>query len=194
MPCLTAAQDANSVDKLVSDALLPLPEPLRAEATVVLDREPGKREVLRKGKNQIVCRANAPGAPFFIVRCYHNDLDPLLTRIDELLASRTPEHQLHEAIGAEVESGKLKVSPGGTVYTLAGAELQSALPIMVVFMSRATSKSTRLSSQPNSYRPWLMYEGTPIAHIMIPVNRAQGPGTCSPDWGRARMSVSTFQS
>ena len=168
VPCLAAAQDAGSINKLISDALLPLPEPLRADATVVLDREPGKREVLRKGTNQVICRANPPGTPFFIVRCYHKDLDPLLTRIDELSASRTPEHQLHEAISAEIKSGKLKVSLGGTAYTLAGADRQGALPIMVVFMPGATSESTGLSSQPNSYRPWLMYEGTPMAHIMIP--------------------------
>ena len=162
------AKDGGSVDKLIAQALLPLPDSLRPGATVVLDRQPGKREVLRKGTNEMVCRANPPGSPFFFVRCYHKDLEPLMTRLDELTAGGTSEHQLHETIGAEVKSGKLKVPSGAAQYALAGGDVQGALPIMVVYMPGATSESTGLSSEPNSYRPWLMFAGTSIAHIMIP--------------------------
>jgi hypothetical protein len=167
-PAAQEAKDAGSADKLIAEALLPLPESLRPGATVVLDRQPGKREVLRKGTNEMVCRASAPGSPFFFVRCYHKDLETLMTRLDELTASGTNEHQMHETLGAEVKSGKLRIPSGAAVYALAGSDVQGALPIMVVYMPGATSESTGLSSQPNSYRPWLMFAGTPIAHIMIP--------------------------
>jgi hypothetical protein len=42
----------------IKEALMPLPEPLRDGAAVVLDAAPGKRIILRKGENGIICRAN----------------------------------------------------------------------------------------------------------------------------------------
>lgn len=162
-----AAEEEKSADQRIAEALLPLPEPLRAGATVVLDREPGKREVLRKGTNHIICRADTP-APGFTVRCHHRDLDALSTRIEELRAEGVSWDRFRDTIDAEIRSGKLKTFAGATRYMLAGSSPVTALPLMEVFLPGATSESTGLPVELSNYRPWLMWAGTAAAHIMIP--------------------------
>lgn len=162
-----AAAEEKSADQWIAEALLPLPEPLRAGATVVLDREPGKREVLRKGTNHIICRADTP-APGFAVRCYHKDLDAGYTRGDELRAGGASEDRVRDTLDAEIRSGKLKTFAGATTYSLTGSSLVGALPLTVLFLPGATSESTGLPAEPSNYRPWLMWAGTAAAHIMIP--------------------------
>jgi hypothetical protein len=39
---------------------------------------------------------------------------------------------------------------------------------MAVHMPGATGATTGLPEEPDSYRPWLMNAGTPVAHIMMP--------------------------
>jgi hypothetical protein len=163
---LAVAQQGAPADKLISDALRPLPESLRSGAAVVRDLAPGKREVLRKGTNQIVCRADAP-TPGFLVRCYHKDLEALLTRVEQVLAGGASERELLQTLDAEIKAGKVKVFVGATEYLLAGPDVDRALSIMTVYVPGATSASTGLSAEPDNYRPWLMYAGSSIAHIMI---------------------------
>jgi hypothetical protein len=51
---------------------------------------------------------------------------------------------------------------------MAGDSQESSLPLMAVFLPNATAESTGLSVQRDHFRPWLMWAGTPFAHVMIP--------------------------
>jgi hypothetical protein len=42
-----------------------------------------------------------------------------------------------------------------------------ATPLFVVYIPYATSESTGLSAQPLRGMPWVMFPGTPKAHIMF---------------------------
>lgn len=161
------ADGEETIDQQIHEALLPLPESLRAGATVVLDSEPGRRKVLRPGDNHIICRANTP-APGFSVVCYHGSADTLFTRSEQLSAEGRSEEESRDILGAEIHSGKLPVVKGAVYYRLAGASPHTALTMMGVFLPNATSESTGLSTEPSNYRPWLMWAGTAAAHIMIP--------------------------
>ena len=78
---------------------------------------------------------------------------------------------MRDRVSAEIRDGTLPAHPAGVAeYILEGLDAQRALPIMVVFVPGATSESTGLSSEPDSYRPWLMWPGTPVAHIMMAGN------------------------
>lgn len=123
--------------------------------------------MLRQGTNQLICRADTP-APGFAVYCHHKDMDALFTRLEQLAATGTPEAERRDLAAAEVTSGKLKVLVGGTVYRLIGSSAHTALPIVDVYLPNATPESTGLSAEPNNYRPWLMWAGTPVAHVMLP--------------------------
>lgn len=159
--------EEQGTDKQIMEALLPLPDSLRSGATVVFDAAPGKRTVLRTGTNSVVCHADTP-APGFAVRCHHKDMDAFFTRTEQMLAEGKSEAALRDTLSAEIKAGKLKVAAGSAEYVLSGPFFEGALPIMAVFLPNATAESTGLSTEPSGYRPWLMWAGTPMAHVMLP--------------------------
>ena len=126
------------------------------------------RKVLRVGGNSVVCVADSP-APGFAVACFHSTLERFYVRVMELaMEGRSPE-ETEKLVIDELREGKLPTpEPGATRYFRAGATRDGALPIMAVEIPFATEESTGLSTEPSSYRPWLMHPGTPQAHIMIP--------------------------
>jgi hypothetical protein len=161
-----SAED-KSVAQQVEEALLPLPEELRADATVIGYDASGNKVQLREGNGDIVCTADSPAAGFS-VRCYPQSIEGYVTRVMELLAEGRSEDELKDIIGAEVKAGKLQAPSNAASYAIRGAELQNALPLTTFYVPGATSASTGLTTIPNHYRPWLMFAGTPMAHIMIP--------------------------
>jgi hypothetical protein len=78
---------------------------------------------------------------------------------------------------AEIAAGKIKMPLQGALYTLTGkkenwnaaTKTASQLnPLAVVYIPGATEESTGLSKAPQKAgMPWLMFPGTPKAHIML---------------------------
>ena len=75
---------------------------------------------------------------------------------------------LLEILRSEVESGRLIVPEMAMRYTLRGHSAEGALPLAVLHVPFATAESTGLSTEPDSFRPWLMNESTVMAHVMLP--------------------------
>ena len=162
---IAAGQEPTS-EQQIADAVAPLPASLRDGATVVLGHGDA-RTVLREGTNAMVCQADAPTSGF-AVSCYHKAIDPLSSRVFELLAAGKSDDEIGATVGAEVKEEKLEVEAGRVVYAAWGPSRTSALPIMSVYVPNATAESTGLTTELNYYRPWLMWAGTPVAHIMLP--------------------------
>jgi hypothetical protein len=78
---------------------------------------------------------------------------------------------------AEVKTGQLAMPrQAASLYSLfaapdafdaATSTLRDARSLQVVYMPGATPASTGLSTRPAQGTPWLMYPGTPKAHIMF---------------------------
>ena len=156
-----------SVEQQIAEALMPLPDDLRAGASVIGYDAAGKKVVLHQGTSNIMCTADSPQEGFS-VRCFPKVLEGYRTRVAELQAEGLTEDELRDTINAEVISGKVHVPDRAVTYTIRGAGLQNALPLTTVYVPGATSESTGLSTTPSPYRPWLMFAGTQVAHIMIP--------------------------
>lgn len=151
----------------IEEAVLPLAPALRAGATVVAGWGADRR-VLREGTNYMICRADSP-APFFSVGCWHHDLDRLLTRMISLEIQGKSSDEVRDQVSAEIRSGELPANrPGMAEYSLLGPNVTGALGITVVYLPNATSESTGLPTERDNYRPWLMWAGTPVAHVMLP--------------------------
>ncbi len=166
-PAFVLAQE-NS-EQQIKEALEPLPPQLRDGTTVVLGQG-AERQVLRKGSNDLICRADSP-APGFMAHCHHKDLDGLFSRMNQLYAQGKSSDEVRDQVSAEIQSGELAQPPAGaTEYILLGRNLEGALPIMTVSLPNATAQSTGLPTERDSYRPWLMWAGTPLAHVMLPGN------------------------
>ena len=78
----------------------------------------------------------------------------------------------------EITDGKLKMPAAGALYSITGKKeawnaaartVTGANPLAVIYVPFATAESTGLSTVPSSKPgvPWLMFPGTPKAHIML---------------------------
>jgi len=76
----------------------------------------------------------------------------------------------------EVAEGKIKMPVSGALYQLWGSEtswdaatgkLSAVTPLFVMYIPGATAASTGLTTVSRKDGPWLMFPGTPKAHIML---------------------------
>jgi hypothetical protein len=161
----------------ITQATLPLPEDMRAAATVYkYDATTGDRIVLRKGTNAVECSPR--GADGF-TWCYNVVGAPRRDLSAKLRAQGKTDKEVQDAIAAAMKDGTIKPTPFGTMsYRLYGKKDRIQL-LWVLSVPGATPESIGVSdgSQRDEAinngdgRPWLMQAGTPGAHIMIPINK-----------------------
>ncbi len=162
-----ADAEEKSVDQQISEALMPLPEDLRTGAAVIGYNAESEEIVLRRGSTDFTCTADSPATGFFVA-CFPNIIAEYRARSAELLAAGTPEDEYRDIVSAEIEAGTLPVPDRSVIYYLSGPNFENALPLLAIYLPGATAESTGLSTMPNPFRPWLMFAGTPAAHIMVP--------------------------
>jgi hypothetical protein len=146
-------------------------------------REPGKLETLRAGKNGMNCLALFAIQTDFHVACYHEGMEPFMARGRELRAQGVKGTGVDSMRFAEVKSGKLPMPKMAAMYQIFGkpgawdaatGKISSdAQTLLVVYIPDATPQTTGLSPVPAKSGPWIMFPGTPKAHIMM-------SGTMSP--------------
>ena len=161
----------------VAAALLAAPNDLRASATVLGYAADGKLVTLRKGTGALICLADDPKQEQFHVACYHRALEPFMARGRALRAQGITGDRVDTVRFKEIRSGKLAMPKSPAVlYTLTGPagsydaatnSAAKARPLFVVYIPYATPQSLGLSAQPAEGTPWVMYPGTPKAHIMF---------------------------
>lgn len=160
----------------ITQATLPLPEDLRAGATVYkYDPKTGDRIVLRKGTNVLECM---PRGDDGFTWCYHQVSAPRRDMSAKLRAEGKDDKAIQTAIAEATKNGALKPTPFGTMsYRMYGKRDRIQL-LWVLSVPGATPESigvTTASAREDALElrgtPWLMLPGTPGAHIMIPINK-----------------------
>ena len=174
-PAAYAIDIAPPTDQIAS-AVLAAPEERRAAATVLGYNEKGEVTTLRKGTNDLICLATDPKEKQFSVACYHKDLEPFMARGRELATQGAKGKDRHEQRWKEVQEGKVPMPrEARMLYVLTGKGYDASKGEVIdsylrwgVYVPYATPESTGLSTAPAAPgAPWLMYPGTPGAHIMI---------------------------
>jgi len=181
-PLAAQAQTAQSKDATIAEALKPLPDDLKAGATVVsYDEKTGERMVLRQGTNFIECQ---PKAKDGFVRCYNKVLSPRRDMEAKLRAQGKSDEDVTKEIQAATKDGRLKSPPFGTMSYRYSDDPGRIKLLWVMSVPNATPESIGVSE--GSQRdealkgqgvPWLMLPGTAGAHIMIPINPGPATGT-----------------
>ena len=155
------------------------PAELREGAAVWGYKDPKTLVKLREGTNDMVCLANNPAGEQkqFHVACYHKLLEPFMARGRELRAQGVKDPQVDTVRFKEITTGKLKMpSTPSALYTLTGpptsfdaasGKVTGAKWLYVVYIPGATEKSTGITEKPAPGVPWIMFPGTPKAHIMF---------------------------
>jgi len=170
----TAAKPA-PVAQQIAAAVTALPEDARAGAAVLGYDANGKLVTLRAGKNEMICLAPAPGAEKFHSACYHKAMEPFMARGRALRAQGVKDPQVDTVRFAEVKAGKLAMPKapsmlyqifGGTFDPATGS-VTNGQRLFVTYIPFATAATTGLSTKPSETLPWLMFPGTPKAHIMF---------------------------
>ena len=161
----------------IASAVAPLPEAFRESATV-LGYVQGRSGLapLRRTEGAFICLADDPTNERFHMACYHRSLEPFMARGRELRAQGRAE-RVDSIRYAEIRAGTLPMPTGpAALYSLTGTEtslnvstgaITGARPLYVVYIPFATAESTGLPTQPAPNAPWLMFPGTPKAHIMF---------------------------
>lgn len=180
LPALAAAQvdqpaTVLTAERQIAAAVLPLPEEFRASATVMGYR--GRSlEVLRTGDGPMICLADDPWEARFHVACYQKDLEPFMARGRALRAGGMDRATSDSVRNAEVASGALPMPRSAALWSVSAAadsmDWATNTPrggrhLYVVYLPGATAESTGLPTTPAPNAPWLMFPGTPRAHIMF---------------------------
>ncbi|MCC6929986.1 MAG: hypothetical protein IT359_13470 [Gemmatimonadaceae bacterium] len=162
-------------DEQVAAAVLPLPPEMRASARVLGYNARGELVELRAG-TMMTCLARDPKAPRFHVACYHESMEPFMARGRELRAKGvTNAAEIDSMRFRDVRSGKIAMPRfPAALYSLTDGSFDArsgtapgARHLYVVYIPYATAESTGLSTRPNGNQPWIMFPGTPKAHIMF---------------------------
>jgi len=171
----TMALDTKAIKDPIEHATLPLPEELRPYAAVIDYDEDGNRKVLRPGRNAIECQVKDEESGF--TRCYHRSLGAESDMRAKLTAEGKSMEEIGAAIAAARESGELSEPPMGSMAYRLYEEDDRLKLLWVMRLPNATSAelgmptgSQRDASLEGKGLPWMMREGTPSAHLMIPIN------------------------
>ena len=179
VPSLASAQQPtpvlHSAAYQIAAAVTPLPPEMRDGAMVLGYTALGKPLVtLREGKNDMICLAPDPSATGFHAACYHKAMEPFMARGRALRAQGITGGRVDTVRFTEVKSGKLAVPKqpsmlyqifGGT-FDSATAKATGGQSLFVTYIPFATPQSTGISATPSDRSPWIMFPGTPKAHIM----------------------------
>ena len=173
-----AAVVAPPAAQQIAAAILPLPAEFRSDAKVLgYSGSAHQLVTLRAGKGPFICLADDPAQKEFHVACYHQSMEPFMARGRALRASGVVGDKVDSTRFAEVRAGKLAMpshpaslyqlfGPPGT-FDAASGTAKKAQSLYIVYLPGATAASTGLSIKPAEGTPWLMFPGTPKAHIMF---------------------------
>jgi DNA-binding transcriptional MerR regulator len=169
-----ATAGAQTVAERIEQAVTPLPDELKADATVYDYNEDGVREVLRQGSNHIECK---PRDERGFTLCFPVSSSARRDYSAALAAEGLEDEELQAALEeAEAEGSILPTQPGSILYRLYEEDDRIKL-LWVVLLPNAMAadlgmsvESQRDPSLAGMGRPWMMREGTPGAHLMIPIN------------------------
>ena len=182
-PMAASQASAQGADARIAEATQPLPDDLKAGATVVTyDEKTGERKVLREGTNYIECQ---PKAKDGFVRCYNKAVfGPQRDMEAKLHAQGKSDKEVSEAVQAARKAGQLKAPPFGTVSYRYSDDPGRIKLLWVISVPNATPEQLGISTESQrdaalkgNGKPWMMLPGTPGAHIMIPIN--PGPATAT---------------
>jgi len=171
-------------EQQINAAVQAAPEDQREGAKVLGYKENNENLVtLREGENEIICLADDPQSEGFQVVCYHESLEPYMARgrelrrqgVDNAREMREEEARNGEIPLPEKAASLYSLNGGPDAYDYSSNTLKEAKRLYVLYIPYATTESTGFpTSPPQSGAPWLMREGEPSAHVMIPFSEPIG--------------------
>lgn len=157
---------------------LPLPDSLRANATLVGVDANKQRVTLRSGSNGVVCTVWVPGEDSFDVRCYQQGFMPVIDERWKHAAAgssyRAMQHDLDSAIAAKAivlpdhpTAGYRMLGPARAFDAKAGRVTKEIERWESIHIPYRTGAEMGLPSEEQGGSLFVMSPGTYWAHVMI---------------------------
>lgn len=177
LPTHAGAQQAWSgltQEMQINLAVQAAPASMRDGATVQGYAADGSFRTIRNGTNDLICMAPNPTAERFEVSCHYAGLEPFFARGRALLEEGVTGQERAVTRWREYEAGVLPIPHGSVNYILTGsgfdpatAEVRDSYVRWTIYVPGATTDVTGITTDASAGGPWLMFPGTPGAHIMI---------------------------
>jgi len=165
---------AQTVAEQIEQAVMPLPDDLQADATIYDYDEGGSRMVLRQGTNHVECK---PRDDRGFTLCFPVGTSARRDLGAAFAAEGLEGDELTAAMDAAEAAGTIQPTPMGSILYRLYEEDDRIQLLWVVLLPGAKAEDLGMSlesqrdpSLAGMGRPWMMREGTPGAHLMIPIN------------------------
>tara|TARA_R100001377_G_scaffold76156_1_gene52948 strand:+ start:891 stop:1481 length:591 start_codon:yes stop_codon:yes gene_type:complete len=166
---------AQSTEELIAEAVRPLPEDLRANATVFqYDPESGDRIVLRQGNNQVECQ---PKDEEGFTRCTPTANASRSDMSAKLRAQGMSDEDVSATLETAEGRGLVNARIFGSMSYRLFDEPDRIQLLWIISVPNATPEqlgmptgAQRDNALAGRGTPWMMNPGTPGAHLMIPIN------------------------
>ncbi len=161
-----AAKPAAAPSDPIESALAAAPGSVSAKATVVQAQADGSMKMLREGSNGWTCMPDNPQTPGHDPMCMDANA---LKWAEAWMAHKDPPAG---AVGLmymlEGGSDASNMDPWGTKPADGGKWIETGPHVMVVG-SKEILAGYPSGDQPDTSAPYVMFAGTPYAHLMIPI-------------------------
>lgn len=161
-----SADQANPGDPIAS-AMAAAPKAIAADAAIVAPNPDGTMKVLRDGKNGWTCMADNPQTPGTDPMCM--DANALKWAEAWMGHKDPPANNVGFMYMLQGGSDASNMDPWGTKPAEGHKWVETGPHVMVV---GAPSLNSLYPSgpEPDTRKPYVMFAGTPYAHVMIPVS------------------------
>jgi len=167
---MSASPGAAQLNAPTATAVLPLPDTLRAGATVVNYAD---NQVLRRGTNGITCLTDRPGDDRLSLLCYPSAVEGYMRRDRQLSAEGIRGNESRAILHAEVKTGALYLPSGVLLRNVSGVLNEttgvpdSARVWSEFLLPFADPTALGIPEFNAGLDPWLMSAGRVDAHVMV---------------------------
>jgi hypothetical protein len=165
---IAAAPAASANDeKIINSATSAAPTAVGRNATVVAMTADGKMRVVRQGTNGFTCMADNPDTPGPDPMCMDK---ASMNWLDAYLAHKPPPQKVGFMYMLAGGTDASNTDPYATKPTAQNHWVKTGPHVMVVGAGPEFLAQYPASADPDTTQPYVMWSGTPYAHLMIPVH------------------------
>ena len=166
-PGMAMALPANATDDdIIRSAESAAPAAVGKDATVVAANADGTMRVVRKGTNGFTCMADAPATPGPDPMCADSNA---MGWISAWLGHKEPPAKTGFMYMLEGGTDASNTDPYATAPTVENNWVKTGPHVMIVG-DKAMLAGYPASPTPDTTKPYVMWSGTPYAHLMVPVS------------------------
>lgn len=163
-PLVAAAAPSDA--ELIASAISAAPPELGKGATVIAMKADGKFRVVRKGTNGITCIPDDPTSPGPDPMCLDKNA---MEWAGAWMGHKPPPNKVGFMYMLAGGSDASNTDPYATKPKQGNAWIATGPHVMIVGPAAATMPGYAAGAHPDTKKPFVMWGGTPYAHLMIPV-------------------------